>query len=462
MSRKRQHRSPPTRHSPTLDIQSAQAMAIKLHRSGQLDDAETLYQRILHIQPNHPDILHFLGMLRHQRGDSTDGLRLIEQSIAHQPDYADAHNSLGNILNSLGQTDEAIAAYRRAIACRADFAEAFNNLGVALRVQGELAEAIQVLQRGIAIKPDYADAYFSLGRALSAADQLDAAIEAIQEGLRRNPRRPGGYRQLGRLFYRLNRIEEAVACYRQWAEQNPDDPEAQYMLAAVTGENVPERAADRYIQDLFDGFADSFDKNLQGLDYQAPNLLAAVIATEWPTPDAALQVLDAGCGTGWCGPLLRPYAQRLVGVDLSPGMTNKARARKVYDELAVAELTAFMQTRRNESDLIVSADTLIYFGDLSAALAAAAGALRPGGRLAFTLEKLETDAAAMTFHLNPHGRYSHAEPYLRRELAAAGLTLRSLTTATLRFELKQPVIGFVVLAVKPESDRIGLERKNHE
>lgn len=452
MSYKRQRRPPPAHRQQALDIKSAQAKAMNLHRSGQLQNAEALYRRILQAQPNNPDALHFLGMLRHQRGDDADAVCLIEQSIAQQPDYADAYNSLGNILNSLNRTAEAIVAYRRAIACRADFAEAFNNLGVALRAQGEPAEAIQVLQQGIALKPDYADAYFSLGRALSAADQPDAAIQAIQEGLRRNPRRPGGHRQLGRLFYRLNRIEEAIACYRQWAEQNPDDPEAQYMLAAVTGENVPERAADRYIQDLFDGFADSFDKNLQGLDYQAPNLLAAVIAMEWPTPDAALQVLDAGCGTGWCGPLLRPYAHRLVGVDLSPGMMNKARARKVYDELAVAELTAFMQTRRNEYDLIVSADTLIYFGDLGAALTAAAGALRPGGRLAFTLEKLETDGAAMTFHLNPHGRYSHTEPYLRRELAAAGLTLRSLTTATLRFELRQPVMGYVVLAAKTELD----------
>jgi predicted TPR repeat methyltransferase len=451
MNRKRQRHSQPIRRPQTLDIAAAQATAIKQHRSGQLDDAETLYRRILQAQPNHPDALHFLGMLRHQRGDSADAVRLIEQSIAHQPDYADAHNSLGNVLNSLGQTAEAIAAYRRALACRADFAEAFNNLGVALRAQGELAEAIQVLQRGIALKPDYADAYFSLGRALSANDQADTAIEAIQEGLRRNPRKLGGYRQLGRLFYILNRVNDAASCYRQWAEQNPDEPEAVYMLAAVTGENVPERAADRYIQNLFDGFADSFDKNLQGLDYQAPNLLAAVIATEWPTPHAVLQVLDAGCGTGWCGPLLRPYAQRLVGVDLSPGMLNKARAREVYDELTVAELTAFMRARRDEFDLIMSADTLIYFGDLGVALAAAVGALRPGGRLTFSVERLDDEGSEARFHLNPHGRYSHTETYLRRELAAAGLTLRSLTIATLRFEMKQPVMGYVVLAVKPDA-----------
>ena len=448
MSHKRQHRPPPARRQQTLDIQTAQAMAMQLHQSGQLDNAEALYRRILEVQPTYPDALHFLGRLLHQRGDSAEAVRLIEQSVVQQPDYADAHNSLGNVLNSLGQTDEAIAAYRRAIAYRADFAEACNNLGVALRTQGELAEAIQVLQQAIALKPDYADAYFSLGRAFSADDQAEAAIQAIQQGLQLNPRKPGGYRQLGRLLYVLNRHEEAAACYRQWTEQAPDDPEAWHMLAAVTGEAVPERAGDDYIQRLFDRFADSFDEQLQRLDYQAPQLLAALIAGQWPTPDSTLQILDAGCGTGLCGPLLRPYAHRLIGVDLSPGMLNKARARQVYDDLIISELTAFMQARNPEFDLIISADTFEYFGDLSAVFAAAAAALRPGGRLAFTVERLEDDAPQSSFCLNPHGRYSHTDHYLRQELAAAGLTLQSLSIATLRFENKQPVAGSVALARK--------------
>ena len=39
-----------------------------------------------------------------------------------------------------------------------------------------------------------------------------------------------------------------------------------------------------------------------------------------------LDVLDAGCGTGLCGPLLAPYARRLVGVD-SPEACSRGRKR---------------------------------------------------------------------------------------------------------------------------------------
>ena len=38
-----------------------------------------------------------------------------------------------------------------------------------------------------------------------------------------------------------------------------------------------------------------------------------------------LDVLDLGCGTGLCGPLLRPYARALAGVDLSPQMLERMR-----------------------------------------------------------------------------------------------------------------------------------------
>ena len=53
-------------------------------------------------------------------------------------------------------------------------------------------------------------------------------------------------------------------------------------------------------------------------------------------------MLDAGCGTGLCGPLIAPYARRLVGVDLSERMLAQARARDVYDELVKGELTAYL------------------------------------------------------------------------------------------------------------------------
>ena len=124
----------------------------------------------------------------------------------------------------------------------------------------------------------------------------------------------------------------------------------------------------------FDRFAQSFDAKLRQLDYRGPELAAAAVARRLGDARGNLDVLDAGCGTGLCGPLLRPYARQLSGVDLSSGMLHKARARQVYDHLILGELTACLEGLAACYDLIVLVDTLIYFGELPPVFAAAAGA----------------------------------------------------------------------------------------
>ncbi len=71
-----------------------------------------------------------------------------------------------------------------------------------------------------------------------------------------------------------------------------------------------------------------------------------------------------GCGTGLCGPLIRGYARRLIGIDLSSGMLTQAKEKQLYDELWQVELTEYLRDQVEAFDVIVSADTLVYFGAL--------------------------------------------------------------------------------------------------
>ncbi len=129
-------------------------------------------------------------------------------------------------------------------------------------------------------------------------------------------------------------------------------------------------------------------------------------------------------------------------------MLAKARGHEVYDELAQMELTEFLQGRLDTYDLIACVDTLVYFGDLERVLCASAAALRPGGRLGFSVEKAVS--ADPGFRINMRGRYEHAEEYIRQALEKAGLQLRSLEVATLRTECAQPVTGMIVVARRGE------------
>jgi predicted TPR repeat methyltransferase len=432
--------------------EQALAMAIELHRVGKLDAAEKLYEGVLAALPENPDALHFKGVLLHQRGRSEQALELIGASIALNNGIPDWHYNLGNVLVETGQLDAAADAYARAAALAPERSNIQHNIGVVRRHQQRPADAEAAFRRSLELDPTNPNTHIVLGGLLHNLGRFEEALRHFSEAVLLDPRHATSRYSIARAFYAVGRVEEAAQVYRDWLKEEPDNVLARHHLAACTGEGVPARAADEYVESVFDGFADSFDAKLAWLQYHAPQLVAAMVAELYGEPRATLTVLDAGCGTGLCGPLLAPYSRRLLGVDLSARMLAKAEPRQVYDELTKGELTAFIEGAAPASyDLIVSADTLCYFGDLGAVTRAAGRALRPDGWLIFTVEAHLGDSAGDAgFHLNAHGRYSHREDYLRTVLSNAGLVVRELRPAHLRAEGGLPVDGFVVAAQSAE------------
>lgn len=425
--------------------------ATRLHREGQLDAAEMIYRRVLDVAPDDADALHFLGVLVHQRGDSDTAIELIRRSIAIDPALPDRYVNLGNVLAECGELDEAAANYRQAISCTpaasSVHANAWSNLGAVLRTQERYDAAAVAYEKAIEFAPEHADAYNNYGNLLSMQGRVKEAVNCYCKAITIAPRHPQSRTLLGLAYYTLGQVDEAAKVYRAWLGDEPDNPVALHMLAACSGENVPARASDAYVETTFDNFAESFDAKLLRLDYRAPQLVADAVVRAMGGGQS-LHTLDAGCGTGLCGPLIKPYSARLTGIDLSGGMLDRARTRGVYDELVKEELTAYLAAHPATFDLIVSADTLVYFGPLEAVLRAARDALHPGGIQGFTLEAMSEHDSAAGYRINPHGRYSHRRDYLDRVLVDIGYGQVSMEEAVLRKEGGAPVAGIVVTCMK--------------
>jgi predicted TPR repeat methyltransferase len=436
------------RPAAALSLAEAMDLAVGLHKQGFLDAASEIYERVLGAEPDHPDAIHLLGLSMHQQGRHGDALELVGRAVALTPTNADARNNLGNMLLHAGRLAEAEAEYRQVVALRPDFAGAHANLGVVLRRLGDGPGAEAALRQALSLDPGHGGAYHNLGSLMRDAGRTGEALTAYQRALALMPYDGESYRRVGATLYTLGRIGDAREIYERWLALEPQSAVARHMVAACSGREVPIRASDEFVERTFDSFANSFDLVLERLKYQAPALVAQAVAAALGPPAGTLDVLDAGAGTGLCGPLLRPFARHLVGVDLSSAMLAKAEERATYDALDTAELTAYLRAHPAAFDLIVSADTLVYFGDLAAPLAAAAGSLRQGGHLVFTVERAP-DVPHEGYHLSPHGRYSHSEEYLRAALAAAGLAPRAINPAHLRIENLQPVEGYVVTAESP-------------
>jgi len=399
--------------------------ALAAHQAGDFAQAEAGYRERLRANPADPKAHYFLGLLHFHRGDHSAAIESVSQALRLAPSNAQAWNSLGGMLIAAGRARDAKEAYRRAVSVSPESSEGWYNLGICLRDDGEIAPA----------------------------------IEALRAALHRDPAFHRAYGALSALLYQAGQTQEASELYIQWAARDPSNAYARHMAAASSGQDAPERASVEFVRSHFDDFAERFDASLARLEYQAPAWVAKALALNLDE-DSRVDVLDAGCGTGLCGPLVREYCRNLVGVDLSDSMLARARVRGVYDELVNAELCDFMRARARGFDAILSADTLCYFGSLSEPLRAAKIALHSGGILVVTLEVLSVesaqsdarqnlDASAIrepTYHLAPHGRYAHSEGYVRSALVEAGFELISLSRDVVRREGTQEVSGWLVVA----------------
>jgi predicted TPR repeat methyltransferase len=403
--------------SSSIDDDLRQAMIA--HRAGRLVEAESGYRDVLSRRPADARALHFLGLLRFHRGERESGIEHITRSLERDPSSARAWNALGGMFIAVARLAEAKQAYRKSTELAPHVAEGWYNLGICLRNEGD----------------------------------VEGSIAMLREAIERDALYFRAYEALAMLLYQLGRIPEAAKVYTDWSMHEPASAKATHMAAAMSGQNAPTRASDTYVRQLFDDAAGKFDANLERLAYRAPQMVAAALneraqQTQLPT------VLDAGCGTGLCGPLIRARCRHLVGVDLSPKMIERAGERDCYDELVVSELTAFLHWRPRAFDAVISADTLVYFGPLEHAFAVAHESLRDEGWLIFTLEALDP-VTTDDYRLEVHGRYAHSEAYVRRALASAGFTVDSLAHDTLRQERERDVYGYLVIARRDSSVQVG-------
>ena len=408
-------------------------------------EAEKAYLAVLEAEPDNVDALHFLGVMRHQQGRSAEGIELVQRALKLCPEYADAYNNLGNMCLKYSPADAA-EAYRKALALRPEHPDALRNLAIALRRLKRHEEAAEFLERAIRERPDAVENYYSLSVAYKDLGRFDDAVAALRKAIEIKPDSEG-FRRLGQLLYGLRRIDQAAAAHEAWLRVDPGNPIAKHMLAACTSKDVPQRAEDAFVTRVFDGFAESFEEVLVNrLEYRAPELVGQALRRVAGEPRGDLDVVDAGCGTGLLAEHLKPFARSLIGVDLSPKMVMKAAPRP-YDRLYVCELAAFLASKPRAFDVVASSDTLGYFGDLREVLAAARRALRQDGRLVFTLEhELDPAGAPDGYRIHPHGRYSHAEAYVRTTLAEADFEVIEIEKASLRREGTAYVDGLVVAA----------------
>lgn len=173
------------------------ARAAEQQQKGNVEDAERLYRRVLHDNPENVDALRMLGRIALRAGRNADAELLFRRAVRHAPDFAGAIMDLGRVLKE----------------------------------QSRFAEAIDCFNRVIEIEPGNAQAWFQLAGALAPAALTYRAVDAYRKALELKPRFPGATLGLGHVLKTVGRQEEAIAAYRECIRLRPDNGESYWSLA---------------------------------------------------------------------------------------------------------------------------------------------------------------------------------------------------------------------------------------
>ena len=272
---------------------------------------------------------------------------------------------------------------------------------------GDWATAAEVFEQTAEAAPTWAPAWFALGEARERLGDVDRAAEAFLAALALDP---------------------------------TDALGAAPRLALIGCAADPTALPEAYVARLFDGYAPRFDTHVtEKLDYRGPALIVEGLDLISPGRRFAA-ALDIGCGTGLMGEAVRARVDRLVGVDLSPGMVAKARERGLYDELETADATAYLTgAAQGAFDCILAADALCYIGDLGPIFSAGRRTLANAGLFACSIETFGGEG----FRLRPTMRFAHARTYIEAAAREARLVPLVMSSASTRKEAGLEAPGLI-------------------
>lgn len=439
---------------------------MNLWSRGDRSAALALSARAFHDQPDNEELVLFHSGLLLHHGDFAQACAVLDKIVAHRPDSARLMVNLSIARRGSGDLEGAVAAAQAAVEKAPELVSAWNALGIALIEVGRLDEAERRLSEGLAQHPDCAPLSLHLDQViqkqgkqrgemrnhgLALMAQADALVQGgnsvaaetlLRQALKLYPNHSSAHTNLGVFLMQFERNAEAAEAFRAALERRPDCSTSRYLLQVVEGD-TPETGSAKYVQMLFDSYADRFDEHLvETLEYRVPELLADRVLSR--APDNRLgEVLDLGCGTGLMADHLADRSTALDGVDLSSRMLEKARERGLYRKLVEADIREYLGDVSASWHVILAADVFCYCGWLDDILDMAKLRLEPRGLLAFTVEVSEArdvEVVAVT------GRYRHGRDYLLAALARAGFNNSHIERAVLRKNSNQDVEGYIVLA----------------
>lgn len=179
---------------------------------GEDKDAAAAFESALAIEPNHYEILHYLGMAYAQDESWNKAVEVYQRSLDLKPDNIELLYSLSVLYFKLNQWENAVEPLQKVIALSPRHARGYELLGKVHVKLRQYSEAVDILIKAIALKPNAAGNYNELGTAYLNLKDYPQAIENFAKSVKFGPPDyPDPHYGLGTAYLRLGDREKSRA-----------------------------------------------------------------------------------------------------------------------------------------------------------------------------------------------------------------------------------------------------------
>ena len=389
---------------------------------------------------------HFtLGRVYCKLGKLEDAIKCTEKSISLLPSTNDCNNNNDN--HHYLRNYRALAFYYGKI-----------------HSENQAIETLKICLNHVKSDKEKRDVYYWLGSHYKNTGDYLKAIENYQQCKIYDMENDEQYWN-----YRIETLK--LHCINNKGSSSGGNNTIKNAKSADDAENAPPPPL-KYIEKLYDKYSNYFDESLASLSYQTPtlclNLLVNVCEVRISKPLFFQVGVDLGCGTGLSGIQFKPICKKLIGIDLSKGMIDKAKQRKnIYDSCYVSNIESILDEQLNTNklssipiDLCISCDVFVYFKELDCVFDKVYKCLADGGIFVFSTEALLISSSLSSQNINgltpipPYqlqktGRFKHHVNYIVNLLKEYKFNLlKWKEKEILRKQAGKPVYGNIFVAMK--------------
>lgn len=191
-----------------------------LCHTGKFNEAKEIYQALLELIPNHPEVLGNLGTIEFQGSNTDLGISYLTKALKSNPTEIKFIINLANAYISISKFKEALEQLDSAEKISPNLLNILYNKARALKGLNEFDAAIIYLNKCLTLDPDNYLVLCDLALLFTQKENFQAAKDLYTKAIKINPENYLTYYNRGSAYEKLNEFQNALEDYNIVIQKN--------------------------------------------------------------------------------------------------------------------------------------------------------------------------------------------------------------------------------------------------